>query len=57
MEHKNEHGRNTFLRRGAEGVIKFPVGMLSRLRSGLLRDLNREQFALLLAKREPYGTH
>ena len=55
MEHKNEHGRNAFLRRGAEGVIKFPVGMLSRLRSGLLRDLSREQFALLLARREPCG--
>jgi len=55
MEHKNEYGRNVSLRRGTEGVIKFPVGMLSRLRSSLLRDLSREQFALLLARREPCG--
>ena len=55
MEYKNAYGWNALLRRGTEGVIKFPVGMLNHLRSSLLQDLSREQFALLLARREPDG--
>ena len=55
MEYKNAYDWNALLRRGTEGVIKFPVGMLNHLRSSLLQDLSREQFALLLARREPDG--
>lgn len=37
------------------GIVKFPVGLLGELRERLLEDLSREQFAVLLAKREVLG--
>lgn len=46
---------------GVEGMertpvlVKFPVGLLCGLRERLLEDLSREQFAVLLGKREHCG--